>query len=148
VKLLDYDRVYHYVITDKNTGKVCVLENLYNPVFAIVWSADSRSIYVVEHVAKGSLVQILHLTGDHWNQYSIGDPEPRFHDSTILDWRIKPTGITIISKITLEKENERIYECYVGTFDVDPSTGKTSNLRKKHLNFENCLQLESKFDPN
>ena len=145
VKLLDYDRVYHYAITDKNTGKVCIFEDSYNPVFAIVWSADSRSIFVVEHVAKGSLVQILHLTNDHWKLYSIGDPEPRFHDSTILDWRIKPTVITIICKMMIEKGNGRVYECYVGTFDVDPSTGKTSNLRKKHLNFDDCLQLKSKF---
>jgi hypothetical protein len=147
VKLLDYDGVYHYAITDKKTGKVSVLEDLFNPVFAIVWSADSRSIFVVEHVAKGSMVQILHLVDDHWNKYSVGDPEPRFHDSTILDWIIKPTVITITSKITLEKGNGRPYECYIGTYDVDPSTGKTSNLRKKHLNLEECLQLKSKFDP-
>ena len=147
VKLLDYDGVYHYVIKDEMTGKVCTFKDLYNPVFAMVWSADSQSIFVVEHVAKGSLVQILHLANERWTLYSIGDPEPRFHESTILDWRITPAQITLTSRITPRKANGRIYECYVGTYDVDPSTGKTSNFRKKPLKFDECLQLKSKFEP-
>lgn len=31
VKLLDYDREYHYAITDNKTGKVSILEARFNP---------------------------------------------------------------------------------------------------------------------
>jgi len=147
VKLLDYDREYHYAITDEKTGKVSILEDRYAPVFAIAWSPDSRSIFVVAHVARGVLVQVLHLANNQWNTYTIDVPEQQSHESTVIDWSIKPTVLTLVCKVGLQKENGEFYAYYEGTFDIDPSTGKTSNLRKRHLTLEDFLKLKSKFVP-
>ena len=147
VNLLDYDREYHYAITDEKTGKVSILEDEYNPVFAIAWSSDSRSFFVVAHVARGVLVQILHLTNNRWSKYTIDVPERQSHESTVIDWRIEQAVITLICKVGLQKENGQYYACYEGTFDVDPTTGKTSNLRKRDLTLDDCRKLKSKFVP-
>ncbi len=147
IKLLYFDRVLHYSITDEKTGKVSILEDPFGPVFAIAWSHDSKSVYVVEHVARGILVQILHLAKNGWKQYTIGGPETRDSESMVLDWKIQRDYLTLVCKVGLERANGTFYAFYVGTFDVNPSTGEISNLKKKPITYEEALNLKSKFPP-
>jgi WD40 repeat protein len=146
VKLLYYDRDYHYAITDRKTGKVTVLEAEYSPIFAISWSPDSQSIFAVAHVARGSVVQILHLHSGQWNKYTIDAPEQQSHESMVIDWSIQPSVLTTVCNVGLQKENGEFYACYENTFDVDPSTGATSNIRKRIKTFDECSKLKSKFE--
>jgi hypothetical protein len=147
VRLLYYDREYRYAVTDEKSGKTTTLEAEYAPVFAVAWSLDSRSIFILAHVARGSLVQILHLGKNGWNKYTIDVPEPQSHESTVIDWNIRPTLLTLVCKVGLQKANGEFYACYEGTFNVDPLSGATSNLRKRQLTAEDCLKVKSKFEP-
>jgi hypothetical protein len=146
IKLLERDRMYYYAIKDEGDGKTSMLDANFTPVFAIAWSLDSKSIFVVVHVAKGAIVEILHLTGDQWKKYTINVPEERFHESIVLDWNIESTLLHLVCKVGLEKDNGQFYEYYKVTFDVDPSTGKTSNLKKRSITAQECFELKSKFD--
>ena len=148
VELADFDREYHYRITDKQTGTTSVLEDEYNPVFAIEWSQDSKSIFIAAHVARGVLVQILHWNNNQWDKFTIDVPEKQSHESTVLDWNIKSELLTLVCKVTLQKENGKSYGCYEGTFNVDPATGATSDFRKRALTTKECDELKSKFVPN
>lgn len=147
VELADFEGEYRYRITDEQTGTTSVLNDEYNPVFAIVWSRDSKSIFIAAHVARGVLVQILHLNNNQWDKFTIDVPEKQSHESTVLDWNIKAGMLTLVCKVTLQEENGKPYECYEGTFNVDPATGETSDLRKRVLTTEECCELKSKFVP-
>lgn len=145
IELLDKNNNYYYLITNKVSGETEKIEAEYNPVYSIDWSQNSKSIFVAAHVARGILVQILHLAGEQWNKYTIDVPEQRSHEWVLLDWKIKPDVLVIECKVILQKDNGEAYACYKGVFDVNPSTGETSNLKKEPLTSEECLKLKGQF---
>ncbi len=148
IKLLDYDREYHYVITDRKTGKATVLDRFLSPIFAIAWSPDSRSIYVAEHIANGLVVEILHLSKDRWDTMTL-DYCGKRHGlmmKLVLDM-INQAYIQLVSKIGLvESKHGTHYRCYLASYDVDPVTGETSNLRKRNISVDDCYSSSRQHD--
>ena len=147
VRLLAGDREGRYEITQIKTGKAINLPAICSPVFAMTWSHDARSIYVIAHIARGRVVQILHLTDNKWRSYYVEAPEKQDHEYKVVDWSIGAKALELVCVVLLNRgtHGPPIYEV---TFDVDPATGKTSRVRnKKELTHQEWVSYKSRFEP-
>jgi hypothetical protein len=140
-------RDVNYEFTDEHNGKKVDFPALSNPVFAIIWSLDSNYLFSAIHVARGCDLQIIHV-GPHCEDLTDVpfDVYPgQYYDYYVLDWNIRPKSLELIFDLALCRANGQSYSFYRCVCDVNPVTGKASNMIKTPINYNSYSNLKSKF---
>jgi len=133
VQLVKADRDYYFEIKEAKTGITNRLFTEYAPVFSLDWSPDSQSIVAIVHASETSLIELIHWSGQRWNQFAIDIPnggrDDKFH---VVKW--EPQGKAIKATYIVDhkyvNKSIRLYRCI---FNIDPVTGKTSSVQETPL---------------
>lgn len=120
-----------YQITIDNK-KQYTLDCLYNPVYKILWSEDSKTIYTVNHAARQTLVQVIYYENNKWNLHTVDIPVNNEHEYYVLKCIVKNKNLIVFCKYIITK-SYRNDEYYYGEFLVNPKTGKAFNLKSKKI---------------
>lgn len=126
VQLVSDDR-YKFKITDNKTGKVDQSVEMITLLFSLNWTGDSKTIVTVEHIAKGSITQIIHFSNNKWSSFLVEPPDNIGHYS-VLKQEIGMNTVNLTYKATKEKDNGSIIGFYTCKFDIDPATGAVTHV--------------------
>src|SRR5437899_7910222 len=124
-----------FQIRDAKTSAVLGSVDQEQPVQALRWTGDSKTLIIVEHVAHGSDAYFLHWDGAAWRpQFTYALFEKEDHRAiAVVD--VKPHTDAV----------DVTYKTYIPTrlvsFTFTPVTRKLSGLRRQDITFERWKQL-------
>jgi len=145
LKIDSHDRQYLYLVRDCDSRRETSFIDEFNPIFAVKWTSDSKSILIAAHYARGKLLDIIHYDGNKWVLDEIAPPEDREYESEILKWRFGRTNVHLQFKVMIYSRASPEY--YICSFDFDPSTGARSNYKKSYISFAQYRDTKSSFAP-
>lgn len=74
MRLVQIERQWRYAITDLRNGAVDTDIVMPTVLLYAHWTASSRAIVAVEHVAGGSIGRVLYRKGDRWTNVEVAPP--------------------------------------------------------------------------
>lgn len=107
-------------------------------IIAMNWTGDGNTLVIVEHLAGGSQLALIHLVDGQWKRFEI---EPRLHydDISVVELVVRKDSVKIKYKLTQRSDHEfRFYAC---SFDVNPTSQIRSNEVTEKLTAEKYEQL-------
>jgi len=134
-KLYVYYEAPTFEIRDSKTSAVLGSKEQEQPVLAVRWTGDSKTLVIVEHIAHGSYASFLHWDGTAWRPRSVETPFERliYRGLAVVD--VKPDRETVDIK----------YKTYIPTrlisFTYIPVTGNATNIRRHDITFERWQHL-------
>lgn len=111
-------------------------------VIAMNWTGDGNTLVIVEHLAGGSQLSLVHLVDSQWKRFEIEPPLETYDDISVVELAVRKDSVRVKYKLTQRNNQEfRFYAC---SFDLDPATQTRSNEITKKLtatNYEKLPQL-------
>lgn len=104
------------------------------PVQALRWTRDSKTLVVVEQIAHGSEVGLVHFNGAQWERFTVLPPGQDYKDFAVVG--LKPEHALV--QISYRATGAALY---VISFTVNPSNQVLSNVQKKEVSFKQWIAL-------
>ncbi len=124
-----------FQIRDAKTSAVLGSVEQEQPVQALRWTGDSKTLVVVQHVAHGSDAYFLHWDGIAWRPQFVDDPFENEDYRAIAVIDVKP------HKETVDITYKTSIPTRLVSFTFTASTRKVSNLQRREITFERWKQL-------
>jgi hypothetical protein len=133
-KLIVYYDAPKVEIRNAQTSAVQGTAEATSPVYALLWTSDSKTLIVVEHMAHGSDAFFVHFRRGLWQQFDANPLEGE-------DYR----GLGVVDVRPHQKTVNVSYKTYLPTtlvsFTVIPSTRKVTDLRRRGISFQRWQQM-------
>lgn len=150
VQVVELDRDWKFKINDRTGDRTWLCSAEYNPIHALVWSADSQTIIIVEQASEGTFAGLMRFNGTRWIQSHYF---PTKHDDkwTLLSWKIGRRAVHLDYELTTDekgrrdKEGVRVYDEYRCNLSVNLRTGRSSKVRRTAISDEEMHKLNSDF---
>lgn len=120
-------------ILDKRTGSTARSFEINPPLYALKWTADSKTIVAVQHVAGGSVAQIIHLSSGKWTTFEASPPVG--DEATVVKVVPQSHVVELTYKVNQKPASSHPGRSYLCTFVVDPETSA------RHFN-EACHEID------
>jgi hypothetical protein len=100
-------------------------------IVAMNWTGDGNTLVLVEHLAGGSQLALVHLVDSKWKRFEIEPPLHSYDDISVVELTVRKHSVR--AKYKLRQHNDQELRFYVCSFDVDPATQTRSNEVTKKL---------------
>jgi hypothetical protein len=113
-------------------------------VIAMKWTGDANTLAIVEHLAGGSQLALVHLIDDKWKRFEVEPPITSYDNISVVSLTVRKRSVTVKYKLT--QRHNREVRFYVCSFDVAPVTQAYSKEITKEVTaqeYENLSQLTS-----
>lgn len=94
-------------------------------VIAMNWTGDGNTLAIVEHLAGGSQLALVHLVDRQWKRFEIEPSLDPYDDISVVELAVCKDSVRVKYKVT--QHNDQGLRFYVCSFDVDPATQTRSN---------------------
>jgi len=105
------------------------------PVHALRWTADSKTLIIVEHIAHGSDAFVVHFDGKRWKSIIPG-----------LRWAKDYRAIAVVSvaprKDSVELSYKTYGDTYLVSFTLTPPSKKPSHFQRRKISLQQWQQLK------
>jgi hypothetical protein len=111
-------------------------------VIAMNWTGDGSTLALVEHLAGGSQLSLIHLIDSQWKRFEIEPPLDPYDDISVVELVVRKESVKV--KYKLRQHSDQGFRFYVCSFDVDPVTRARSNETTTKVtvtNYEKLPQL-------
>ena len=111
-------------------------------VITMAWTGDGNTLVIVEHLAGGSQLSLIHLVDGQWKRFEIEPPLDRYDDISVVALGVCKDSVRVGYKLRQHKDQD--FRFYVCSFDVDSATQTRSNEVTRKLNaasYEKLPQL-------
>ena len=111
-------------------------------VIAMDWTGDGKTLVIVEHLAGGSQLSLVHLVDSQWKRFEIEPPLSPYENISVVELGVRKDSVSVKYKLT--QRNDQDFRFYVCSFDVDSATQTRSNEVTQKLtaaNYEKLPQL-------
>jgi hypothetical protein len=100
-------------------------------IIAMNWTGDGNTLVIVEHLAGGSQLALVHLVDSKWKRFEIEPPLNAYDDISVVELTVHKNSVGVKYKLT--QHNDQDFRFYVCSFDLDPATQTRSNEVTKKL---------------
>jgi hypothetical protein len=110
-------------------------------VIVMSWTGDGNTLVLVEHLAGGSQLALVH---SQWKRFEIEPQLSPYDDISVIELAVRKDSIRVTYK--LMQQSGQDFRFYVCSFDVDPATQARSNEVTKKLTaaqYEKLPQLRN-----
>ena len=94
-------------------------------VIAMDWTGDGNTLALIEHLAGGSQLSLIHFVDGQWKRFEIEPPLDPYDDISVIDLVVCKDSVKVRYKV--RQHSDGGYRFYVCSFDVDPATRTRSN---------------------
>lgn len=108
-------------------------------VIAMNWTGDGNTLAIVEHLAGGSQLALVHLVDGQWKRFEIEPPLESYDNISVVELAVRKESARV--KYKLRQRNDQGFCFYVSSFDVDPASQTRSNEVTKKLTVAEYEQL-------
>lgn len=146
VSIRDTDSIL--IVKNQKTGAIeASMTILLTPILHLQWSPDSRSIVLVQHLARSSLASIINHQSDGWVKY---DCEPKIDGDNIHFFVV---GIKFLKKSLLisygiSKDNNVTADFQRYAYDVNCQTGMMTLTSATSITLDAFIKLRKKEESN
>jgi hypothetical protein len=108
-------------------------------VVAMDWTGDGNTLVIVERLAGGSQLSLVHLVGSQWKRFEIEPPLHPYDDISVVELGVRKDSVRVKYKLT--QRDDQDFRFYVCSFDVDSATQTRSNEVTQKLTAANFEKL-------
>ncbi len=131
MRLVEINRQWRYAITDLRNGAVDSHIVMPTVLLYAHWTADSRAIVTVEHVAGGSIGRVLCQKNGRWTDVEIAPPRYcEWQHPTVTDLQIKGDDLHFRFALSCSTDAEHANEYSLYEANVSAIDGRITHARR------------------
>ncbi len=148
VRIVEIGGRWWFEVKNQKTGQVARFDADCNPIHALLWSQDSKTVLIVQQASEGTFAGMIHFNGERWSRIDIFPTEEDDKHELLL-WNVGARAVQlhylVIHEAGRDKEGARRNEVYRCNFKVSFATGRRSHLKRVAVSDDEIRALKSSF---
>jgi hypothetical protein len=133
-------------IQDLKSGRKFDLVEVLDPLYCLAWAGDSKSLFIVEHIAGGTCLSVVQFLNGKWIKSSIDPPPDGDYDSyKVVQVKPRFDSARIVYITANRGDNGGPSLTQFVTFDLSLKNLSTSHIRYKTITGDQYGELNDRY---